>query len=151
MTPSINTTLASQATAIADELLRAYLETDYIVHTEPVIILSIGQPCAQMIQLHKQHGVECSAFMTAFNPYSQPCTIEVNLYRQQQLIDELRKRSLKFVNGVGQHPVNEWPGEPSLLILGLSLEAAKTLGTRFEQHALVWIGPNGIPELALLS
>lgn len=139
-----------QTTAIADALIQAYVETDYIVHTEPAITLRVAEPSPQMMKLHKQHRVTCSAFITAFNPYSQACTTELNLSRQQELMSELKVRSLKFIEGIGQHPSNDWPGEPSLLVLGLSLEAAKTLGSRFEQNALVWIGADGIPELVLL-
>jgi hypothetical protein len=36
------------------------------------------------------------------------------------------------------------------LVLGLSLEAAKTLGRRFEQNAVVWTGRYGVPELVFM-
>ena len=58
--------------------------------------------------------------------------------------------SLEFVAGIGQHPSNQWPGEPSYLVFGLTLEAAKTLGTRLEQNAIVWNGSDGTPQLILL-
>lgn len=150
MNQSKSTPLSSKATAISESLIHAYVETDYVVHTQPSITLRVNEQSPQMMKLHKQHRVACSAFITAFNPYSQSCTPEVNLSRQKELMSELKVRSLKFIEGIGQHPSNEWPGEPSLLVLGLSLEAAKTLGSRFEQNALVWIGADGIPELVLL-
>lgn len=150
MNQSTSTLLSSKATAIAESLIQAYVETDYFVHTQPAITLRVNEQSPQMMKLHKQHRVACSAFITAFNPYSQSCTLEVNLSRQQELISELKVRSLKFIEGVGQHPSNAWSGEPSLLVLGLSLEAAKILGSRFEQNALVWIGTDGVPELVLL-
>jgi hypothetical protein len=34
--------------------------------------------------------------------------------------------------------------------LGLSLEAAKALGKKYDQNAVVWCGPDAIPELVLL-
>jgi hypothetical protein len=37
------------------------------------------------------------------------------------------------------------------LILGLDLEAARTLGNRMEQNAIVWIGADAVPELVLLK
>lgn len=150
MNQSTSTLLSSKITAIAESLIQAYVETDYVVHTQPAITLRVNEQSSQMMKLHKQHRVACSAFMTAFNTYSQSCTPEVNLSRQQELISELKVRSLKFIEGVGQHPSNAWSGEPSLLVLGLSLEAAKILGRRFEQNALVWIGTDGVPELVLL-
>lgn len=150
MNQSTSTLLSSKATAIAESLVQAYVETDYVVHTQPAITLRVNEQSPQMMKLHKQHRVACSAFITAFNPYSQSCTPEVNVSRQQELISELKVRSLKLIEGVGQHPSNAWSGEPSLLVLGLSLEAAKILGRRFEQNALVWIGTDGVPELVLL-
>ena len=150
MNQSTSKLLSSKATAIAESLIQAYIETDYVVHTQPAITLRVNEQSPQMMKLHKQHRVACSAFITAFNPYSQSCTPEVNLSRQQELISELKVRSLKFIEGVGQHPSNAWSGEPSLLVLGLSLEAAKILGSRFEQNALVWIGTDGVPDLVLL-
>lgn len=43
------------------------------------------------------------------------------------------------------------PAEQSVLVLGLSLEADKTLGRRFERNAVVWTGRDGVPELVLLE
>jgi len=55
------------------------------------------------------------------------------------LTKELRNRSLKFLDGVGEHPSGDWPGEASVLVLGMSLEAVKSLGQRYEQNAIVWL------------
>lgn len=140
-----------QMTTPDQDLLKAYLETDYFVRTDPVFTLRIGQQCSQIIKLHKQYRVECSAFITAFNPYSESCSLNENRSRQELLTSELKVRSLKFVEGIGKHPSNSWPCEPSLLIFGLSLEAAKMLGVRFEQNAILWIGKDAIPELVLLT
>lgn len=140
----------SHATAIPKELIQAYLETDYIVHTEQPLTLRVAKPNPEMKKLHKQHRVECSAFITAFNPYSQSCNLDDNLAQQHELTAELKSRSLRYIQGIGLHSSSEWPGEPSLLVLGLSLEAAKILGSRFEQNALIWVGSDGIPQLVLL-
>lgn len=138
------------ATTIPKEHIQAYLETDYIVHTDQPLKLRIAKPNSEIQKLHKQHRVECSAFITAFNLYPQSCNLDDNLARQHELIAELKSRSLKFIEGIGQHSSKDWPCEPSLLVLGLSLEAAKILGSRFKQNALIWIGSDAIPELVLL-
>jgi hypothetical protein len=54
---------------------------------------------------------------------------------------------LSFVDGIGQHPSNKWPGEPSVLILNLDLESTKVLAAKYEQHAFVWTGETAVPEL----
>ncbi len=40
-----------------------------------------------------------------------------------------------------------WPGEVSVFVLGLDLEAAKSLARHYEQHAFVWAAGDGLPEL----
>lgn len=55
-----------------------------------------------------------------------------------------------FVLRIGQHPSNAWAGEESFLCFGISLEAAKALGRRFEQNAIVWSAADAIPQLILL-
>jgi hypothetical protein len=51
---------------------------------------------------------------------------------------------------MGQHPSNKWPGEEIFLVLGLYFEAAKALGERFGQNAIVWCGIDAVPQLIVL-
>ncbi len=99
---------------------------------------------------YRRHNVDCAAFLTGWNPFSREVSEAENRDRQKALAAELTRRSLAFLEGIGQHPSNNWPGEESLLVLGLSLEAAKTLGERFEQNAIVWCGADGVPQLIVL-
>lgn len=130
--------------------VQAYLETHYLVHAEPDINLRIGQYNTQLLRLHQQHQVDCSAFLTACNPHSQRSDDASNARRQAELALELRQRKLSFLPGIGQHPSNDWPGEASFLVLGLTLEAAKALGNRLQQNAFVWSGSDAIAQLILL-
>ena len=142
-------------TALSTELIQAFLETHYRVHQHepdvPPLTLRVGQASAGLAALHRSHGVDCSAFLTAYNPFAQKVDEEVNLKRQEDLTQELSSRSLTFLPGKGQHPTNGWPAEPSVLVLGLSLEAAKIMGRKYEQAAIVWIGSTAVPELVLLQ
>jgi hypothetical protein len=126
------------------------LETDYCVHGEPGFTLRVGRASAELLAAHKRRRTDCSAFLTACNPFSQPLDAAANAARQAALAKELSGRSLAFVPGVGQHPSNGWPGEDSFLVFGLTLEAAKALGTRLEQNGLVWSGADAVPQLILL-
>jgi len=132
-----------------ENLIHAYAETQYCVEDDPPFTLMVGQASVALLACHKRHRVDCSAFITAWNPFSQQLTAQENEERHQALIAEIKGRSLSFLPGVGQHPSNNWPGEQSVLVMGLSLEAAKTLGRRFEQNAVVWTGRDGIPQLVL--
>jgi hypothetical protein len=131
-------------------MIRAYLETDYVVRGEPSVILRIGKVSSELAAIHRLHCVDCSAFLTAFNPFSQPLDEQENDRRHELLMQELKRRSLPGLEGHGSHPDNGWPPEPSVLVPGLSLEASKSLGARFEQNAIVWSGANAVPQLILL-
>ena len=137
----------TQSTSLAPELLQAYAETDYIVHHEPPFTMNIGKACPGLKQLMVQHNALGAAFITAWNPFSEQLSLLKNEERQNALKAELKRRGLKFIDGIGQHPSNNWPGEPSVLVWGLSKEAAKSLAGHNEQHAFVWATSDAIPEL----
>jgi hypothetical protein len=88
--------------------------------------------------------------VTACNPFSAELSDEENRTRKAGLEQDLRARGLRYLPGIGRHPSNGWPGEPSFLVLGIDLSAAKALGVRLEQNAIVWAGEGGVPELVLL-
>ena len=126
--------------------LHAYRDTHYRVHASEPFTLRIGETCAALAAAHQSCRTDCSAFITAFNPFSQVLGDELNAQRHAQMGRELDLR----IEGVGQHPSNQWPGEVSYLVFGLGLEAAKNLGCKFEQNAIVWSGADAMPRLILL-
>ena len=130
--------------------IQAYLETDYHVLCEVPLTLNIGVANAGLAALHTTHSVEFSAYVTACNPYSQALDDSANDARQAVLVRELQQHGLTYIKGIGQHPTNGWTGEQSFLVLGLSREDARMLGARHEQNAIVWCGPDVMPELVLL-
>jgi len=137
-------------TTIDAATIQAYRETEYRVHGDEPFTLRIGEANPVLAAVHKQHRVDSSAYVTAYNPYSQALDDAANAQRHAELGRELRLRSLVAIEGLGQHPSNRWPGEVSCLILGLTLEAAKVLGARHEQNAIVWSDADAVPQLILL-
>ena len=129
------------------ELLQAYTETDFIVHHAPPFTLKIGEPCPALLQLFDKTNALCATFITAYNPFSEALPEYKNKERQAALEDDLKKRSLQFIDGIGQHPSGDWPGEPSVLVLDLDLAAATTLAKHYDQNAFVWCGRDGVPQL----
>ncbi len=113
--------------------------------------MNVGVAHAGLALLHKSSGVNCSAFVTACNPLSQILAESENAQRQATLEREVRARGLHMFTGVGRHPNSDWPSEPSVLILGLDLQAARTLGARFEQNAIIWSAADAVPQLILLT
>jgi Protein of unknown function (DUF3293) len=128
-------------------LRQAFEETDYIVHHEPPFILRIGQRSPELDALLQAIGDDCAVFLTAWNPMSQTLDLSENRQRQASLTDELAARELTNLPGIGQHPDNGWPGEESVLVLGLQFEAAQALAKSYGQLAFVWAEINQSPEL----
>jgi hypothetical protein len=132
---------------IAPELVQAFMETEYFVHADPAFKMHIGQPCPELARLMAERNVHCAAFITAWNPFSQTKSPTENEERQQALKAELKKSGLSFIDGIGQHPSNQWPGEPSFLILNLNRASATELAAKYEQHAFVWADETAVPTL----
>lgn len=130
--------------------VQAYRDTEYRVHGDAPFTLRVGEASAALSAAHQRHRVDCSAYLTACNPASRALDDAANAQRHAALGRELDQRSLASLPGVGSHPSNERPGEASYLAFGLSLQAARTLGTRLEQDAIVWIGADAVPQLILL-
>lgn len=100
--------------------------------------------------LHTAAGATQSAVVTACNPFSQRLPDDVNVGRQAMLAAWLRDSGLALIEGAGEAPDGSWPREPSYLVLGVSREAAREIGLRFEQNAVIWSGERAVPELLLL-
>lgn len=136
--------------AIPSDLIEAYRTTDYHVETEAPFVLTVGLASPALAKLYSKHRCDCAAYVTASNPFSQVASDVDNQRRHAELVEELKNRSLHFLEGMGRDSRDQWPGEASCLVLGLSLEAAKKLGRQFGQNALVWCGPDTVPQLVLL-
>lgn len=137
--------------AIDPATILAYQETDFRVAAPEPFVLNVGAASAPLAQLYRQHRTDCSTWITACNPYSRIVSNDANAARQLELEQELRALGLIFFDSVGSHPEGGWPAEAGYLALGLSLAAAKTLGERYEQNAILWCGPDAVPELVLLK
>ena len=128
-------------------MIRAYRETEYRVLGDTPAILHVDTRCVDLAAIHRAHRVECSAFITACNPYSEACDEVSNAERQATLALELKQRGLASIDAIGQHPSGDWSGEPSFLVLGLPLDAAMALGAQHAQNAIVWNGSDAVPRL----
>jgi hypothetical protein len=142
--------LSLSESAIDASLVVLYRETHYEVAGEERFTLRIGEASAPLADAHRRHGVDCSAFITACNPFSELLGVDENARRHAELARELVRRGLAHVAGVGQHPSNVCPGEASYLVFGLTLQDAKTLACLLDQNAIVWCGADGVPRLVML-
>lgn len=141
----------ADSTQIHPDKVRAYLATDYrIGHTAQDIVLTIAQPSARLAAAFADNGVNCGAFLTAYNPRGAVQPDAANDAAHAQLAAKLQELGLKAIEGSGSEEGTDWPSEKSYFALGLALGPAKEIGTHFDQDAIVWVGPDAVPQLVLL-
>lgn len=136
---------------LTSDLLAAYHATHYQVQGEDhAFTLRIGEYSPALDTLLQNSGYSCAAFVTAYNPYSQATHPECNQRAQQRLWSEMQQQAYEFLPATGIDPQGKWQGEDSLLILGIELQAARYLGQRYHQNAVLWMDCTAIPQLILL-
>lgn len=135
---------------IDPQTVQVYQETQYCVEAPTPFVMQVGVVCEPLCKLLHKMKADCATFITAFNPYSEEVAESINTERQMLLANELKKRSLVFMEGTGKHPSGDWAPEPSFFVVGLSLEAAKNLAKEYQQNAIVWVDSDGVPQLVLL-
>jgi hypothetical protein len=138
-------------TAISSEKIAAYRATHYQVGkgTE-TFTLRIDAKSDSLPRLYKMTGQSCGLFITAFNPYGRAQSAETNEAANSQLGHYLRTITPHIIEGAGSDPTEAWSEEMSFFALGIGDDAAQRIGTRFNQDAVVWAGPDAIPRLLLL-
>jgi hypothetical protein len=141
----------SETTQIHPDKVRAYLATDYrLGHTDQDIVLTIGQRSERLAALFAVNGVNCGAFLTAYNPRGAIQSDEANDQAHAQLAAQLQELGLQSIEGSGSEDGTDWPSEKSFFALGLALEPARVIGSHFDQDAIVWVGADAVPLLILL-
>ncbi|MES3020219.1 MAG: DUF3293 domain-containing protein [Pseudomonadota bacterium] len=138
------------ASPIEPATLQSYQSALYRVDAEPPFMLSLGMASEALGAFYKSPDAASAAFITAHNPFGAPLPEAENVRRNAELEAVIKARSLRYFCGAGQDIKGEWPDEPSFLILGIALEAAKKLGQQFEQNAILWCGADATPTLVLL-
>ena len=135
---------------IAADLIAAYYAAHYqVMHPSGAFTLYIGQYSSALARLFAEHQVTTAAFITAYNPHSQPTDAAQNHQAQQRLANDLTR--YVYYAGVGLDPLGEWENEASFLVLGISLEQALLLGQRYQQNAIVWVEENVIPAIIIAN
>ena len=138
------------ARPLDEELIAAYRATEYHVFANPPFVLRIGERCAPLDALLARSGAAGAAFLTAWNPYSEPAPLPVNSARQSDLIGIVEARGWRHWPGEGRGADPDWPPEPSILVVGPSREEARALARDFRQHAIVWVAAGEPAELDAL-
>lgn len=136
---------------IAAEKIRAYRATDYrLGHTDKDIVIAVGLRSCRLAALFATKGINCGAFLTAFNPQGALQTDLENEQAHHELASKLKALHVEVIEGSGSEEGTDWPSEKSYFALGLNREDSIAIGNHFNQDAIVWVDQNAVPELILL-
>lgn len=138
------------ASLIDPAVLAAYRTARYEVRGPSAFTLRIDEVSTALQAAHRRFGVACSGFLTACNPLGRLLDAAENARRQTGLVAAIDALGHPHWPGVGADPEGHWPGEPSLLVFGIPLAAARALGERHAQNAIVWAGADAVPRLVRL-
>ena len=129
----------------------AYLATNYCLGFGPEgIVLNIGKHSASLAERFTEHGVTSGAFITAYNPEGTQQSAEANSRDHAALLAQVAALGHAFIEGEGADATGEWPAERSVFACGMDKASACMVGRQFRQDAIVWVGPDAVPQLVLL-
>jgi hypothetical protein len=131
------------------KLEELYSATTYrvFVPAGPPIDLRIGARSAELDLLLTRHGAATWAFITAFNPGSQPLAAADNEGRHAELLSTLKASGSRYLTAVGIPNSGEWQPEASVIVLDIATADAIELAKRFGQNAIVAGRRGGEAEL----
>lgn len=130
-----------------EELYRA---TDYEC-MQAGVVLKVGQPSqtiARLMMLSEEKGY---AFITAWNPGSEPVSSAQNRKQNSMLEERLTEERYLYFQGRGVPHAEGWDPEESFLILGISKKEAIALGKEFGQTAILFGRGGGEPDLLFMD
>ena len=136
---------------VAAEKREAYFATNYCLGCSPAeVVLNIGKYNPRLTALFTEHRVTCGAFITAYNPEGTQQSTEANAHDHAALLAEVVALGLPFIEGEGADATGEWPAERSVFAYGMDKVTACRVGRQFHQDAIVWVGPDAVPQLVML-
>lgn len=112
--------------------------------------LRVGQRNDWLAQQLSQLPVPAACYLTSCNPRGQVLSAAQNTSRMRVLRQALRLEDWQYLNGCGQDPAGQWPGEDSVLIWAMDVDTAVQWAEQCEQNAVLWIGADAIPQLLWL-
>ncbi|CUS49185.1 MAG: Protein of unknown function (DUF3293) [Idiomarinaceae bacterium HL-53] len=131
-------------------LIAAYQATHYKFHWRGrEYVLEIGKQHDVLSEMFTAHKCSSAAYITPQNPFSRPMSAAENERLLIQFRKEVNYLGYPYFEGIGQDPRGEWPGEESLLILGITLTTASKLAEKYGQNAFVFCTDSYTPELVL--
>src|SRR5512138_2788454 len=136
--------------SLSPPLLEAYRNADYIVFSDPRVVLRVGERNPELDALMAAEGKTSAAFITAANPRGDKRSDIENGVANAALQSYVAAAGYAHYWGEGRDPFGSW-AEPSFLVVGISRDNAEALGQLFEQNAIVFCEAGRAPELIALD
>ncbi|MFW5926505.1 MAG: DUF3293 domain-containing protein [Wenzhouxiangella sp.] len=132
-----------------DDLVRAFLQTDYLVSTAAgSLTVRIG---AEHPRLDRQIGYRPWAIVTAFNPGATESASGDNRRRHARLVERTERAGLASLPACNRDPSGSWPDEPGLLVYPCDSDSARKLAREFGQLGVVTGAPGEMARLELIG
>jgi hypothetical protein len=132
-------------------LERLYRATTYRIDSGAAVVdVRIGACHAGVDALLARFDAADWAFVTAWNPGSRPTDAPTNAHAQARLLAGVRAAGFRCLEGQGIPDAPAWEPERSVWIAGIDRIAARKLGARFRQTAIVVGSLGGAAELLFL-
>jgi hypothetical protein len=132
------------------ELRHVYEKAEYVVFSEPELVIRVGEPSAGLDALLASHEADTAAYLTAANPDGLPQSHEENLEAREELKQSSWIAGLPLYDGEGRDPQRQWKPEPSVLAVGITRDDAVAAGLGHARSAIVFIEKGKAPELVEL-
>lgn len=130
------------------ELDAAYRATSYrVLLPGGVAELRVGIANEALLGWLASAGCEQFAIITAYNPASLALSDAVNAARQSQLESDLHEAGFAVLPARNIPDAGAWPVEESCFVAGISAAEACTLAADYGQNAVIYGGPDGVPQL----
>lgn len=142
--------LSETESKIPQRVIEAYCNAVYRILIKPPCDVTIGVHSFELDALLASYGRQTAALLTAYNPEGILQGTYSNQFAQKQLFTQLHATTYDLFPAVGLSPIGDWPPEESVLVAGIGLEEAMTLGRSFKQNALLFVQSGAAPQLILL-
>lgn len=121
-----------------DQLEQAYRATTYSAqYGNECIPLRVGEKSARFDALLAAHGATQWAFITAYNPHSEPQPDDENRARQASLTTALHTEGWMTLACQARADDDQWPTEEGVVILAIDKARARTIARTFAQYAIL--------------
>ena len=135
-----------------EKLLQSYRDAIYVIDINgKKHEFQVGKTYQFFNTLLAAKKASHAVFLTAFNPASVCCPIDINLKNNKRLSEDLVNGGYRFLKGYGGDRDSRWRKEESLLVFDLDRGNADRFALKYRQNAYLWIEFNFEIKLCCLK